>query len=310
MGAFAKGVMDIKFMTVVSVVSLSEAATLRYNGGGNWENVSNNDTGWGENPNNPPVANGSLPGAGDTARINFAGNTVIVDSEVPTTERVQIGVDESGELLIEDGGVLTTTNDVLAGNNNMAATGTLTVNSGGEVSVGRILWAAHNDSTGLINIREGGVVNVASHLWWGVSGSAEITISGTLNQTGGILGLGTLNAVDPAGGRATVNVNDGGLLALNNIHASGTSIQPDSVLNINGTGQVTLPGDLYRKSRTISRVMSSWSAASWSMEPEERSWNESESIGTGKRSREQKRGGTDGGIALEKFEGRDEAWAR
>ena len=87
---------------------------------------------------------------------------------------------------------------------------------------------------------------MASHLWWVVSGTAEINISGTLIQTGGILGLGTGNASTPGGGTATVNLLDGGVLALNNISSATNepSIQPGSVINIQGTtAQLTLPGD-------------------------------------------------------------------
>lgn len=223
----------------------AQAEVFRYHASGNWDNVSMGDSGWGLNPNNPAVLDGSLPGENDDARINFGNNTVTVDSAVPTVGRVQIGVDESGQVVVEDNGVLTANLDVLAGNNNANATGTLTVNAGGVVNVGRILWAAQNQSNGVINLNAGGVINVASHLWLGASGNAEVNISGTLNQTGGILGLGTLNASDASGGTATVNVNDGGLLALNNISSAGglPSIQTGSVLNINGTGQVTLPGD-------------------------------------------------------------------
>ena len=225
--------------------SFAQAETFRYHGGGNWDDVSMNDSGWGLNPNNPAVANGTLPGVNDDARINFGGNTVIVDSAVPTVDRVQIGVDESGEVLVLDGGVLTAARDVLAGNNNPNATGTLTVNNGGVVNVGRILWCANNQSNGVINLNAGGLITVADHLWWGVSGNGQINISGTLNQTGGILGMGTSNASTASGGTATVNINDGGVLSLNNISAAdGTpSIQAGSVLNINGTGQLTLPND-------------------------------------------------------------------
>jgi hypothetical protein len=97
---------------------------------------------------------------------------------------------------------------------------------------------------GFININTGAVVNVASHLWWGVSGTAEINISGTLNQTGGILGLGTSNASTPGGGTATVNLLGGGLLALNNISSNTNlpSIQPGSFIDIQG-GTLTLPGN-------------------------------------------------------------------
>lgn len=241
--------MTTKQLALIAGVGIAAATAraevFRYHASGNWDNVSMGDSGWGLNPNNPAVPDGSLPGGSDDARINFGNNTVTVDSTVPTVSRVQIGVDESGQVVVENNGVLTANLDVLAGNNNSNATGTLTVNDGGVVNVGRILWAAQNQSNGVINLNTGGVINVASHLWLGVSGSAVINISGTLNQASGILGLGTLDAVNPGGGTATVNVNDGGVLALNNISSADglPSIQEGSVLNINAGGQVTLPGD-------------------------------------------------------------------
>ncbi|MEQ8837909.1 MAG: hypothetical protein RID07_13975 [Lacipirellulaceae bacterium] len=220
-------------------VEQSYAATLRYRASGDWTQITDGATpGWGPNP----VGVGtSLPGAGDDARINFGGNTVQVTSTVPTVSRVQIGVDESGILIVQNGGNLTANLDILAGNNNANATGTLTVNDGGTVNVGRILWAANDNSNGNININPGGQVNVASHLWWGVTGTAIANISGTLSQTGGILGLGTSNASTASGGTATVNIMSGGLLALNNISGAAglPSIQAGSVIDITGTGELT-----------------------------------------------------------------------
>ena len=229
---------------VLAMASQSSADTFRYRLNGDWNTVFTASEGWGPNPNNPGVPGGRVPIANDEARVNFGGSTVTVTTVTPTPgPKVQIGVDENGIVVVESGGVLTG-NDVYAGHNNANATGTLTVNNGGIVNVSNILWAANNGSDGVININSGSVVNVASHLWWGVSGTATINVSGSLNQTGGILGLGTSNASTPGGGTATVNIGDGGLLALNNISsAPGTpSIQPGSVIDITGTGQLTLPG--------------------------------------------------------------------
>jgi hypothetical protein len=233
-------------IAVFVLADSSPAATFRYRLSGDWPTVTDGTgPGWGLNPNNDGSAGAGLPGGSDDARINWGGNTVSVNTAVPTVNRVQIGVDESGTVEVNSGGTLTAAQDILAGNNNPNATGTLTVNDGGTVSVGRILWAANNDSTGAININSGGQVNVASHLWWGVSGNATIQISGTLNQTGGILGLGTNNASTATGGTATVSILDGGLLALNNISGAPglPSIQAGSSIDISGSGQLTLPGD-------------------------------------------------------------------
>ncbi len=227
----------------LAVVDQADAATLRYRASGDWSLITDGVTpGWGPNPSGVGV---SLPGAGDDARINFGNNTVTVTSAVPTVSRVQIGVDESGNVVVANGGTLSADLDILAGNNNSNATGNLIVNSGGTVNVGRILWSANDSSDGNITIDAGGQVNVASHLWLGVTGTSIINIDGTLTQTGGILGLGTNNASTPNGGTATVNVNSGGLLALNNISSAGglPSVQAGSLLNITGTGEITVPGD-------------------------------------------------------------------
>jgi hypothetical protein len=148
---------------------------------------------------------------------------------VPTVDRVQVGVDEGGTLHILSGGHVKSgswTGAGVAG----SCTGTIIVDAGGTLSTGTIrpfdghLWVGMNDgapATGNV-----GIVN----------------ISGTVNVAG-MIGLGTLNAVTPSGGLGFVNVLDGGVLHLGNIHGLGTSIQPGSLLDIIGTGLVTLPGD-------------------------------------------------------------------
>lgn len=232
-------------IAVVAAVAAdrADADVLRYRASGDWTAITDGSSpGWGPNPTGVGT---TLPGAGDDARINFGNNTVTVTSAVPTVNRVQIGVDESGIVEVNSGGVLTTATDLLAGNNNSNATGTLIVNNGGVVQVGRILWAANNSSNGVIDVRAGGSVTAASHFWWGVTGSATVDIAGTVSQTGGILGLGTSNASTASGGTATVNIVDGGLLALNNISGAAglPSIQAGSSINIEGSGELTLPGD-------------------------------------------------------------------
>lgn len=245
---------------VITALAISESSSAqdvyRFRLDGNWTDVTDGTSpGWGLNPNNGPGnPPGSLPGAGDETRVNFGNNTVTVDSDVPEVLRLRIGVDESGTVDVNSGGVLSASQDIHVGNNGFDVVATLNVNDGGVVNVGRILWVARdlvgNNSLGQLNINSGGTVNVASHLWWGVFQQAEINISGTLNQTSGILGLGTSNAVDPSLGTATVNILSGGTLALNNIDAGEVagsprlgSIQDGSVIDIQGTGQLTLPGN-------------------------------------------------------------------
>lgn len=235
-------------ITQVAAVGLmamvAEGAAFRYNGSGDWNNISNGDSGWGLNPNNPPVASGSLPSAGDDARINFGGNTVTVSSAVPDVNRVQVGVDEDGNLIVANGGSLTSIGDSFIGNNNdNVNNSSLTVLSGGSFSVGGILWSSNALSIGNISIESGGNVTVGNHLWLGVTNVSDISIAGTLTQTSGILGLGTNNASTPGGGTASLSILDGGVFNLNNIAGGGGSIQPGSVLDIQGSGRLRLPGD-------------------------------------------------------------------
>lgn len=243
--SFARAAVLPALVIATTAISL-QAQPLRYRTGGPWENVSDGvEPGWGVNPDQPGTA---VPGAGDEARVNWGGSTVTLDYDAPEFNRLLIGVDEAGVVEVNNGGVLTTTEDVVVGNNGFTE-GTMDINNGAVVDVGRILWVARGpvvgDVLGFLNINAGGTVNVASHLWWGTTGIAEVNIGGTLNQTGGILGLGTINAVTPGGGSATVNVLDGGEFNLNNIDSSGNfgSIQPDSKINIAGSGRMTLPGD-------------------------------------------------------------------
>lgn len=230
------------------MATVAEGAVFRFHASGDWLDISNNGSGpegWGPNPNNSGVL-GSLPGGGDDARINWGGNTVTVSSTVPTVGRVQIGVDENGSVEVLSGGVLASNGHFFVGNNNVNVTNAnLLVRNGGTVNVGNILYSSNNSSTGNITIDAGGVVNVANHLWLGATSASIISIGGTLTQTGGILGLGTTNASDPSGGSASLNILSGGLLELNNISgAAGTpSIQSGSVIDIQGTGLLTLPGD-------------------------------------------------------------------
>lgn len=244
------GALAIAVVGSSMVAMQAESAVLRYQKSGDWAALSDANPddvlrtpGWAGNPVGPAV--GSAPGPADDARINFGGNTVSVTTVTDTVNRVQIGVDESGIVEVNNGGVLNA-NSLRAGNNGGAATGTLNVNNGGVVNVGGIFWAARTDGvSGVVNINSGGIVNAGDHLWWGVTGSAIVNITGTLNQTGGILGLGTENASTPSGGTAVVTVGEGGVLSLNNISSDVglPSIQAGSLIDIMGTGQIVLAGD-------------------------------------------------------------------
>jgi len=115
----------------------------------------------------------------------------------------------------------------------------MTVQSGGILNVANILYHG-NLANGTSDIF--GTVNVTSHLWtgWtaGTIGTINVNNGGVLNVSG-MLGLNWQNN----GAVGYVNVNDGGVLNLSNIHAAGNSIQGSSLLDISGSGLVTLPGN-------------------------------------------------------------------
>lgn len=190
---------------------------------------------------------GVIPGTNDTARFNWGNNTVTLAAEAPLLRNFQMGVDESGQLVVNAGGKLYTTgtqNSTVGNNANAGVVGRLTVNAGGEVTVTNVLFVGASAS-GILTVN-GGTVTVTSHLWGGSAspgvGSIFITNGGTLN-IGGNIGLGTINANLPSGGRCSLYVQDGGVLNLAQI-SPVTSIQPNSTLDISGSGKVTITGDL------------------------------------------------------------------
>jgi hypothetical protein len=190
---------------------------------------------------------GVIPGVNDTARFNWGNNTVTLAGEAPLLRRFQIGVDESGQLVVESGGKLTTTggaNSTVGNNGGAKVVGRLTVNTGGEVTATNVLFVGAS-ATGIMTI-DGGTVGCTSHMWVGSTalgiGTIYITNGGTLN-VGGNIGLGTINASTPSGGKGSLYVRDNGTLNLTAIDGGGNSVQPNSVLDISGSGKVTIPGD-------------------------------------------------------------------
>jgi hypothetical protein len=230
------------------VAGQARAVDLRYQGSGDWTNTVAVDLsyGWQAGGSGP----GGLPGAADTARLNWggpAGNTVTLSTVAPLVNRFQFGVGESGHLIVNAGGVLTTIGSGGAnssvGNNNTACIGRMTVNTGGQVTVTNVLFAG-NGTHGYIT-NDGGNIRVSSHLWVGagsgINGEVWIRNGGVMN-IGGNLGLGTVNASSASGGTGKVFVENGGILNLTTISA-GTSIWPGSVLDLSGSGVVTISGD-------------------------------------------------------------------
>lgn len=230
----------------VMVAGQALAADLRYQNSGDYTNIlAIHGLGWFN-----PAAPGSLttlPGSADTIRANYGNNTITLTTVAPEVRRFQLGVDESGQLVVENGGKLTTTggaNSTVGNNPNAGIIGRLTVNAGGEVIVTNVLFVGAS-ATGILTV-DGGTVLVTSHLWGGSGavgvGTIYVTNGGTLN-VGGNIGLGTVNASTASGGKCSVFVQEGGALNLSNIDGAGNSIWPNSVLDISGSGVVTIPGD-------------------------------------------------------------------
>ncbi len=221
------------------------AADLRYQGSGDYTNVLAIDgLGW-FNPAVPGTPT-TLPGSADTIRANYGSNTITLTTVAPDVRRFQLGVDESGHLLVDSGGKLTCVGgSSRVGNNPSAAvTGRLTVLTNGEVNCIGVLEVGAS-ATGIATI-DGGKVNLTTHLWVGsvlagVTGTIYVTNGGILN-VGGNIGLGTINASTPSGGFGFLNVGDGGVLNLTTI-SPVTSIQPGSKLDISGSGVVTKTDD-------------------------------------------------------------------
>lgn len=220
------------------------AADIRYMSNGDYLEP----TGW---------QGGVIPGIDDTARFNWGNNTVTLSGEAPLLMRFQMGVDESGQLVVNAGGKLNTTgvqNSTVGNNNNAGVVGRLTINAGGEVNVTNVLFVGAS-ATGIVT-NDGGMLRITSHLWVGSAavgvGTISIANGGVIN-VGGNIGLGTVNASTPSGGKGSIYVQDGGVLNLAQI-SPVNSIQPNSVLDISGSGVVTVPND-------VTAVMSAYTNA-------------------------------------------------
>lgn len=135
----------------VMVAGQALAADLRYQNSGDYTNIlAIHGLGWFN-----PAAPGSLttlPGSADTIRANYGNNTITLTTVAPEVRRFQLGVDESGQLVVENGGKLTTTggaNSTVGNNPNAGIIGRLTVNAGGEVIVTNVLFVGAS-ATGIL----------------------------------------------------------------------------------------------------------------------------------------------------------------
>ncbi len=245
-------------LLAVLVAGQAQASSVYYNSG-DWTNIVGvTSYGWGDRIGGP----GSLPGAADTVGERWgdiAGSTVTLSTVAPLIKNFQFGRDESWYQIVNAGGVLTTAGSggvsSSVGQIGIACIGRMTVNTGGQVIVTNVLFVG-NGTHGFVT-NNGGNIRVTSHLWVGaqnnINGLVRITNGGVVN-VGGMIGLGTINATSPSGGIGIVNVSAGSVLNLFTIDPDGNSIQSGSVLDISGSGIVTIPND-----RTT--VMSNYVAA-------------------------------------------------
>ena len=233
------------------VAGLAQGATptFRYNGSGDYNDIlaDTGVNGWPDGCSGPR----RLPGPLDLVRFNW-GNTVTLTNVAPPVLAFQMGVDESGTLVVASGGQFTAvgTLSCKVGNNGPSTVyGQLIIKTNGVVNVNAVLHVG-GGATGILTI-DGGTLNQSNHLWVGSAatgnGTVTVTNSGVLNILGvsgnGMLGLGTGNAAGPSGTTGIMKVSDGSVLNLYNIDGIGRSIQPGSFLDISGSGVVTFPGD-------------------------------------------------------------------
>lgn len=117
--------------------------------------------------------------------------------------------------------------------------GVIRIKAGGSITTENS-WSAigWNDTAHTI-VEAGGVLNFGQHAWIGnnVGSVGTLDISGT-GSVAAMLGAGW------SGGTGYVNVLDGGILDLFQLHGDGiSSLNNGSLLDISGSGMVTLPGN-------------------------------------------------------------------
>lgn len=201
-----KGVNLVSVVAILLMASVASAATV-WNPAGN--SVTPGSQAWGDVNN---WTNG-LPDADQKAVFN-----------VPGAAEAQVSGTFSGMQIVQ-------------GDNNVG--GVLRILSGGSLTT-KVAWSAVGyNNTAHVIVDAGGTYNFAQHAWIGLLAGANGTldISGTVT-VGQMLGIGW------NGGVGTINVQDGGVLDLFQMHGDGSSsVKVASVLNIDTGGQVLLPGD-------------------------------------------------------------------
>src|SRR5712691_8350206 len=132
------------------VAGQAMAADIRYqNSGDYFDTVAvTGVNGWQAGGGGP----GGVPGTNDTARANWGNNTITLAGVAPLVGRFQLGVDESGQLVVNSGGKLATSgpnNSTVGNNGGVNVVGRLIVHAGGEVTVTNVLFVGAS-ATGIL----------------------------------------------------------------------------------------------------------------------------------------------------------------
>lgn len=191
------------FAVLLILAGISSAATV-------WKVESVDPQYW----NDPVNWTNDVPGVNDGKAVFNVPNAAecLVNDAQTFAQLVQGDNNAGGIIRIQNGGSLTTT------------TG----------------WSAigYNNTAHMI-VEEGGIVSFGEHIWVGLLAGSE----GTLDINGGTVNVAAMIGLGWDGGTGYVNINDGGLLALSNIHGDGSSSIKSGLIDITGTGMLTLPGD-------------------------------------------------------------------
>jgi hypothetical protein len=206
--------MMMKKLVLLMVVSLLVGETNAYT---TWNLVSASPGNW----NIAANWTAGLPSVVADGKAVFNKGAAVAECHVTDTQGcVNVAIGDGGPggdvLRITNGGVLTSTS-----------------------------WLAVGYSRNCQMIVEtGGVANLNSHLWMAATNVAAtnciLDINGGTVNVGGNIGLGTINAIDPSGGIAFININ-AGALNLNSWNVTG-SIQDGSVIDIE-SGIMTIVGN-------------------------------------------------------------------
>jgi len=190
--------------------------TLLRNGGGDWRIGGNNDNSAGANPNQMAIWN--LSGGTITCAANF-----------------QMGAYGTG-YFNQTGGTVNLTGGYPSIGRFLGGTGTLNVSGGSfnQLNSGTILIIGE-EGTGTLNVSGTGVVSTMNRL--GVGWHDNVSGTGTVNLTNGLISATNNLTIASGGGTGTVNLYGGTLATEQVITGGGTSM-----LNLYGGTLQAMPG--------------------------------------------------------------------